>query len=176
MSRDSIITNKVRIVVYMLLVSLAMLSGCDSGGSGGSQAPSKGFYVTGVSLHKPDWVPANDYADDKAIITVSFNRAVDKKSVQSAFFIIRNEQTAEEEVMDYTARFSKDLKTVVFISSKSFANTTIKPDQGSSLLYIILISDGRVIDSSGELLDGDLDGIPGGKYSKILKRAILSNR
>lgn len=171
MSRYRLMTNKVRVVVFMLLVSLTMLSACDSGGSGESQPP-KGFYVTGVSLHKPDWVPANESADDKAIITVSFNRAVDKKSVISAFFIIRNEQTAEEEVMDYTARFSKDSKTVVFISNKSVANTTIKPDPGSNLLYIILIADGRVIDSSGELLDGDLDGAPGGKYSKILKRII----
>ena len=171
MSRYRLITNKVRVVVYMLLVSLTMLSACNSGGSGESKPPM-GFYVTGVNFHKPDWVPANEYADDKAIITVSFNRAVDKKSVTSAFFIIRNEQTAEEEVMDYSARFSKDLKTVAFISNKSVANTTIKPDPGSNLLYIILIADGRVIDSSGELLDGDLDGVPGGKYSKILKRTI----
>ena len=172
MSRYRLITNKVRIAVCMLLVCLAMLSACDLGGSGGSQSQNKGFYVTGVSLHKPDGVPVKEYAEDKAIITVSFNRAVDKKSVQSAFFIIRNEQTSEEEVMDYTVSFSKDFKTVVFISNKSFAKTTIKPDPGSSLLYIILIADGRVIDTSGELLDGDLDGSPGGKYSKILKRTI----
>ena len=172
MSRYIFMKNRVRVTVYMLLVSLTMLSACDSGGSVGSQSPSKGFYVTGISLDKPDWVPANEYADDKAVITVLFNRAVDKKSVISAFFIIRNEQTAEEEVMDYTARFSKDLKTVVFISNKSVANTKIKPDPGSSLLYIIMIADGRIIDSAGELLDGDLDGAPGGKYSKILKRII----
>ena len=172
MSRFRLLTNKVRIAVCILSVSLAMLSGCDSGGAGGSQAPSKGSYVTGVSLHTPDWVPAKEYSDDKAIVTISFNRAVDKKSVKSAFFIIRNEQTAEEEVLDYTARFSKDSKSVVFISNKSLANSTVKPDPGSSLLFIISIADGRVIDSSGEVLDGDLDGAQGGKYSKILKRAI----
>lgn len=172
MSRFRLLTNKVRIAVCILSVSLAVLSGCNPGGSGESQAPSKGFYVSGVSLDTPDWVAANDHADDKAVVTVSFNRAVDKKSVKSAFFIIRNEQTAEEEVLDYTARFSKDSKSVVFISNKTFANIAVKPDSGSSLLYIISIADGRLIDSSGEVLDGDLDGAQGGKYSKILKRVM----
>lgn len=169
MSRYMLITKKVRIVVYMLLGCLAMLSACDSEVP---QSPSKGFYVTGVSFHKPDWVPAKEYADDKAMITVSFNRAVDKTSVSSAFFILSNEQTAEEEIMDYTLHFSKDSKTVVIISKKSLAKTTINPDPGSGLLYIILMADGKVKDTSGELLDGDLDGSPGGKYSKILKSAI----
>jgi formylmethanofuran dehydrogenase subunit D len=172
MSKYKFIANKERLVVYMLLVGLTMFSACNSGGSGESQTPSKGFYVTGVSFHIPDWLSTNEYADDKAIVTVSFNKAVDKKSVKSAFFIIRNEQTSEEEVIDYTAHVSKDLKTVVFVSKRSFADTIIKPDTRSSgLLYIISIADGRIIDSTGELLDGDLDGAPGGKYFKVLKRA-----
>ena len=158
----------VRTIACFLLISFLVLAiSCGNNGV-------KGFHVSNITFKAPTWVPEYEYTF-KYVVTVSFNRAVDKTTFKApgTFNIdlkgMKYGKTASK--IAGTFKFSKDLMTVVFISDKT-GSELIDPQAGENVQYTITlignnVGSGVIADSSGEALDGDVDGKPGGDYKAV---------
>lgn len=156
-----------RIARWLLLVGLLFIVvSCEPAG----------FHVTKVSLKAPAWVPPADYTY-KVVVTISFNRPVDKNTFKAPGTVTINLKGLSSGGfalnIDGSFQFSKDLKTAVFISKDTLADL-INPQPGENVQYTIMVVGtdvglGAVTDSNGEALDGDKDGKPGGNFITTLE-------
>lgn len=162
-----IIKNVRRITWCLLLAALLVIStGC-----------VPGFHVSKVSLERPNWVVPPDQYQYKVVVTISFNRAVDQTSVSALGTVIIGLKGMSDgrTVSNIAGTFqvSGDSKTVVFISDQTLGKL-INPGAGENVQYSITVvgtdvGAGAVTDSTGEALDGDKDGQPGGDYNETIE-------
>jgi hypothetical protein len=150
-----------------LVVVTLMLATCGGGTS---------FQVTDVSLTLPAYVPAGD-AEGKAVISVSFNRAVDPLSLVAPgpVTIDITAGDARAETVRGTFQLSSDGATAVFISNQTLVEL-VAHQPGQTVTYTITLSGTEsgasvVKDASGEPLDGDGDGGSGGDLRRTLSNA-----
>lgn len=136
-----------------------------------------GFHVSNVSLERPSWVVPPDQYQYKVVVATSFNRAVDQTSFSAPGTVkiglkgMRDGRTVSNIAGAF--QVSADSKTVVFISDQTLGEL-INPGAGENIQYSITVvgtdvGAGAVADSTGEALDGDEDGQPGGDYSETIE-------
>ncbi|WP_420642875.1 hypothetical protein [Candidatus Leptofilum sp.] len=132
------------------------------------------FQVSNISLKAPDWVSPVDY-HFRIVVSISFNRAVDKSSLHAPGTVridLKGKNGLGSFNIGGTFQISKDSKEAVFISEKP-GKELIDPGAGENVKYTIsLLGIGKnvVKDSSGETLDGDGNGQPGGNFIKVLEQ------
>jgi len=125
------------------------------------------------TLDCPDLAPA-DYGY-KAAIGITFNRKVDQNSVvaqQTVIIDLKNTSTGETATnIAGSFRFCGDSKIIVFISDENLGDL-ISIGAGQNYQYTVTVLGSgptHVEDTSGEALDGDKDGVPGGSYIKSIE-------
>lgn len=157
----------------LVLLLLASLSGCISYPPKPAPTPSQEFRVHQVSKGVPAWMKPWNY-NYKMYLSVVFTQPVDVSTLKIPGTVNLTYKNISEnkEVTNIAgvAYASPDKQTIVFVSNKTISDLNVSPGGGqrTEMKITLLGTDagnGVIKSVSGETLDGDENGSPGGNYS-----------
>jgi hypothetical protein len=138
--------------------------------------PPPPLLVNNVTVDIPDWVPVNDY-NGKVVLAITFSTQFNTSALTAPGTVdidlkgLHDGRTALNVAGTFRIKpGSNPINypiTVVFISNQSLTEL-INPKAGENIEYSITISE-TLKSISGNLLDGDVDGHPGGNYRLVFE-------
>ena len=142
--------------------------------------PVGGFHLNDVTIGKPSWVPTTiPDVQYKTKLIFTFNRAVRQASLSAPGTVIINVTGTRDgrTVTEIAGTFHPNgawgtAAEVAFVSDQTLDDLLDPgPGAGENLKFSITVlgtdaGNGVLRDTSGDILDGDEDGNPGGNYVK----------